>query len=243
MSTGLTQNSSDKGRETDIIAKEEKKSEHLQTLLQWLSTEQKDEMFELLQQDKKKREMVEREKSIIEKRKLNKAKASILKDLKENHVKVEEDVRYMWRLWKKIHIDLPKIGEFKWFNFDFFVTKEKLPVLYDREHWKRRDKEAEQKNKQLCSEDDIRDLVKALNSYMHECWVDIDKGINLEMLERPERWEWSWCETWNCIKELVWLDGWYHLSGAGNALCCNYTYFHFINHCTFDTRLLFKLSK
>ena len=162
--------------------------EKLQSILEWLSDSQKDEMFKLLVKDKEKRWELKEELVWFEE--------GVLNDLKKNHIKIEENAEMMWYKWRKIHIDLPAAWDFKWFKFDCFVsdndiyneTFEEDPKLIDRSY----------------TTEDISDLVKAFNRYMHAYWLDM-RGKYADDFKK------TFWYTGCCLKELAWFHEWYHL--------------------------------
>lgn len=81
----------------------------MEKFLSWLSEAEKDEIYQMLKNEK-----------------MSWHKELILNDLKLNHVKVEENVNMMWLEWKKVHIELPSVWEFKGARFDFFVPNEPI---------------------------------------------------------------------------------------------------------------------
>lgn len=143
-------------------------NDDLKSIMEWLSDEKRDELLEMLKQDKKERGVAMRES-------LHWDKEAILKDLKENHVKIEEDAEspfncFLGRKWRIFHIDLPAVWNFKWFKFDFYVSDwyvkkedfdqyfEKTSLLYSYwEMWEH------------------NGLLRAIAEYMKESWVKLDE--------------------------------------------------------------------
>lgn len=150
--------------------------EELKSRLKGLTDEQKDELLEILKKDK-----LEREKSAWN-------EEAILEDLKENHVKIEENKEMLGHKWKIIHIDLPAVWEFGWFKFDCFV--EYLNT------WEKEfdfDGNEEYENKSY-TEEEITKLLEAIAGYMKEYWVYMDEDI------------WYRYEVWKYLKEIAWLS-------------------------------------
>lgn len=87
-------------------------NEDLKLRLEWLTDEQKDELFEILKCEKTKRLMWKKE--------------EVFKYIKENYVQIEKGIKFLWYEWKRIHIDLPAIWDLKWFKFDYFVSDENI---------------------------------------------------------------------------------------------------------------------
>lgn len=171
-----------------------------QSLMDWLSAEQREnllslsddqvmQLFDTLRQEHKKRtEEYENVDSLVE-------------DLKKNHVKVEKHVEMVWHEWKKIYIDLPAKWDFKWFKFNFFVSKSinvsKLMI----------------NDSTSCSMKEISELFWAINSYMKASWVNTDWNIDyakeLKYRERDKRARSS--KVWKIFKEITGLEGNYFL--------------------------------
>ena len=170
--------------------------EHSQEqLLQWrfrdLSWEQKDELLNLLKQDKK-----DREKESLES--LFWKKDAILKDLKESHVRTKES-----KEWKKFYINLPPNWDFLWFNFDFLVTNKQYkeqPLHWDV-YW-------------------VREIIKfydAIRQYMKSNWVDIDlqpRNYQDEFVRVVSRC--YQCPAGEIFTELTWLSDMFSLRCEGS---------------------------
>jgi hypothetical protein len=171
-----------------------------QSLMDWLSDEQKeklsslsdDQAIELLdtlrQEQSKKSEMYGKEDLLIE-------------DLKKKHVKVEEKAKMEWHEWKIVHIYLPAKWDFKWFEFDFFVSEYVNVNMFMVNEWS------------SYSMKEISGLFWAINSYMKASWVDIDWDIDYEKeLKYRERKNNKWCsEAWKIFKEITGLENSYFL--------------------------------
>ena len=91
---------------------------------------------------------------------------AVLNDLKEHHVKNEENAEMMWHKWKKVHINLPAVGNFEWFKFDFFISKDSL----SKEDF---ENNPEFQNKSF-SMNEICNLLYAMNNYLYELWIPYD---------------------------------------------------------------------
>ena len=135
-------------------------------------------------------------------------KEAILKDLKENHVKIEENVEFMWYKWKKIHIDLPSVWSFKWFKFDCFVSKDST------------DGRIFNKNsgleKKCYTVKDISDLLNAVDEYMELYWIKTEWSVDYE-----EELNWGSSgfvefDTWNYLHRITGLNYYYRLKDRSN---------------------------
>ena len=158
----------------------------LKSMLECLTNEQKDRLFEMLKQDKKDRGNIGNES-------LYWNKDAILDDLIENHVYVDKDIEIemLGHKWKLIHINLPKIGNFEWFKFDCFVSNygyNKKEFEFDSEY-----------DRKFYSMDEISDLLKALNRYMRAYWVNMDENIDFK---KDLYWKNKkiTSNTWDCLK-------------------------------------------
>ena len=130
-------------------------------------------------------------------------KEAILKDLKENHVKIEENQEMLWYGWKKVYIELPAVWNFKWFKFEYFVSNDYITKA-DFE------KNTDFENKSYSAKD-VSDLLTAMNQYMKEMWVNTD-GDNADYSANGSLIGYSWgfkCEAWNCLKNITWLNDYY----------------------------------
>jgi hypothetical protein len=122
---------------------------------------------------------------------------AILKDLKENHVKVEENVWYMWQYWKKVHINLPAVWKFRRFKFDYFVSNNQVT---------KREFEIDKLEEKSYSVKDVWRLLWAMNRYMQAMGVETDWDLDYEnALKLWERGSQGGCNAWDCLMEITWL--------------------------------------
>lgn len=157
-------------------------TEELQSILWWLSSVQKDEMLELLKKDKKERRF--KEKQLKKSWELPKEDISVHKEEIAKYlsklVNVEPDVEFMWHKWKKITIELPVVGEFKWYKTTFFSWDYYL-------FWERYKKEIKP-NKELVEKmyrwtdicnflEQLKKCIKELHKYIYKTEVNIDEKI------------------------------------------------------------------
>lgn len=141
-------------------------NEELKSRLEGLTPEQKDELLEILKKDK-----LEREKSAWN-------EEAILEDLKENHVKVEENKEMLGHKWKIIHIDLPAVWEFGWFKFDCFVSD--LDEFIGEVAWKYEEMSYER--------EELYKLQEKIFEYGKACWAEYI------------------VDDWDFLNEILWLD-------------------------------------
>jgi len=147
-------------------------------------------------------EKLDRKKKRIEK--LKGDTNAILKDLKENHVKIEKNAEVEWYKWKEVHFSLPAVWNFEWFKFDYFVSND----LIDK-----KDFEAKSElKKKLYSMNDVSKLLQAMNEYMTELWGENDGNIDYEAELKYWETEKYRCAAWDCLKAITWLDYVYWLS-------------------------------
>lgn len=169
--------------------------EKLKSRLQWLTPEEKDELLEILKQDKK-----ERSKPSFESLFWN--EKAILEDIKKNCLTTTWDVTYnvqygldkeipIW--WRVVKIDLPAIWDFKWFKMDLFIwgDVECQDLAFRKKIVKN-----------LCSREKLEELLRAINGYMRAHWVIVDENVdfNWDLDGVP-------CKTWEYVEELLRLWG------------------------------------
>ncbi len=154
----------------------------------------------------------------------------ILNALRENekYVKIEENVKVMWYKWKKVYINLPKVWNFEWFKFDYFVSDDDVT----KKHFEKKPK----LKKKSYSMNDVSNLLKAMNTFMAALGCETDWNMKYE--NELKYWENNTdrCDAWDCLKTITWLNSWYWLSdkneawrkGSRAGWCCNY------DHCYFD---------
>ena len=132
---------------------------------------------------------------------------AILKNLKEHYVRKDE-AEVMWYKWKIVHVNLPAVWNFEWFNFDYFVS-------YARVH--KDDFEANPEfEKKSYSMKKICDILKAMNRYLAELGVKTDGNKNYE--NDLQWWNWKsmlwWIvhyfptesKAWDWLKDVTWLN-------------------------------------
>lgn len=150
---------------------------------------------------------------------------AILRDLTENHVKIEPNVNYMWYEWKKVYIDLPKVGNFPWFKFEYFVSNDKV---YKKDFEKKSNLE-----KKSYSMSDVSKLLQAMNKYMIELDGKNDGDMDYENELKYGEINTYRCNAWDCLKAITWLYDWYWLKdknedGIKNSSafwgCCFFRY-------------------
>ena len=126
---------------------------------------------------------------------------AILRDLKENHVKIEENAKMMWYKWRKVHIELPAVWNFEWFKFNYFVSNDYVTK------WNFEKKsELEEKSYSMS---DVSKLLQAMNKYMIELGGKNDGDMDYENKLKFWETETYRCEAWDCLKAITWLDVWY----------------------------------
>ena len=126
---------------------------------------------------------------------------AILKDLKENYVTVEENAEIGWYMlgWKKVHINLPAVWNFKWFKFNYFVSS--------RPEFKEELERSPKLVEKLYSMKDVWGLLWAMNRYMQAMGVETDWDLDYEnALKLWERGSQGGCNAWDCLMEITWLN-------------------------------------
>lgn len=130
---------------------------------------------------------------------------AILRDLKENCVKVEENVEMMWYKWKKVKINLPKIKwKFEWKVFEYFVSEERMRSKSLENNSELRSKSYSMK--------EVWELLRAINRYMKVYGVKTDRRKKYEDFLIPWVFNRSLrSEAWECLKYITNLDSCYWL--------------------------------
>ena len=95
---------------------------------------------------------------------------AVLKDLRENHVKIEE-VELFWRICEIAHIDLPPVSDFQWLKMDVLLIRGWIESL--------------QQNVGLDNNasDKFSQFLKWVSEYMKSYWIDLWKNTNFEYVE------------------------------------------------------------
>lgn len=179
-------------------------SDNLEWYVNFLTDEQKDHLLLTLQQDKLKK---------WPRQELIWNRDAVIKDLQCNYLTIEDDIEKYGQKWKIIHLTLPKVKDFEWFNFSCFISDKPIyqeNLKYDI-------------TKNLFSRKDITNLFIAINEYMkiyletdnEKICYDIDHDTNYEelltqrdfMLDRHNT-----CKAWEYLKKIMWLNDDYWLS-------------------------------
>lgn len=138
---------------------------------------------------------------------------AILNDLKKNHVK-EKNVEEMGYQWKRVYIDFPAVGSFKWFKFDYFVSEDKISKDELKSNPKLKEK--------LHSFSEIWKLLQAMNSYMKEFGVKTDYFMDYADRLKYYHTDYHNCVAWNYLKDITGLNSryWtYQVSGLSDFGC------------------------
>ena len=157
----------------------------------------------------------------------------LLKDLKENHVKVEENKEMFWYKWKFVYVSLPAIWNFKWFNFDFFVSDD---YMYGYEF----DKNPEFA-KTSFSKKEISNFLKKFRAYMKERWIEFDRKVDFDtdLIHFTTHVSVTWCYQGN-FTGLNWC---YYLKNQERMLKTRTPRYGFSWTCDWSVaHLLFKIQ-
>ena len=189
------------------VVGKDSRSHELKEVLEVCSDEKIKSIVKEAKKEEKEREKREEERKEKERKEKNLKLMwntnAILNDLKENHIKIEEDKEMMWYKWKIIHIDLPKVWNFKWFRFGYFVSN----ITITKEEFER-DPLIE---KQSYSMKDVSELLQAMNEYMKELQGDNDWDMNYENGLRRRETNTIGCMMWYCLRYITCLNTWYWL--------------------------------
>lgn len=165
-----------------------------------LSDKEKNELFEMLMKDRENSEAKhEKELSVPELIEIWERVDSIIKDLKKNYIKVEK-AKVMWHKWKTVHINLPAVGGFEWFKFDWFFSRDKV---------QKKDFESNSEYKEKSySMEDISNLMKALREYMKVCWASYEENWNYydDLKYRNNGVKGTYSQIWDFLREITWME-------------------------------------
>ena len=119
----------------------------------------------------------------------------IIKYVKENFVE-ETDWEFLWEKWKDIHVKLPAIWDFEWFDTVFFISDS----FFTRESIELN----QQINQSLiwANSSDMWLFLKALKKYLKANWVETKLVI-------PATSDWIQTTVGYCLKQILWLYGSY----------------------------------
>ena len=150
----------------------------------------------------------------------------------------------MWYEWKKVYIDLPKVGNFPWFKFEYFVSNDRV---YKKDFEKKSNLE-----KKSYSMSDGSKLLQAMNKYMIELGGKNDGDMDYENELKYWKTNTYRCNAWDCLKAITWLNDLYWLKdknvdGIKNSRVrwrCRGNNSHFSRDCSGDgsANLFLRLS-
>ena len=152
----------------------------------------------------------------------------VLDGIKDNNRIETPDNDVLWLEWKSITINLPK------FSFTLRVSNNWVRREYLEEHPKFKE--------EGCEEEYICEMLKAINKYLEECWIETDWDVDylnrMKAYDYPRRM-WS-SAAWECINYLMELGDydekgyhgdWYWMNGISDNcqefLCCAWRMFQF----------------
>ena len=110
----------------------------------------------------------------------------------------------MWYEWKKVHINLPAVWNFKWFNCDYFVSNYEVS--------KSSFEKKSELEKKSYSMKDVSKLLQAINEYMSELQGKNDWNMDYENELKCWDAKRNRCNAGDCLKAITWLNIWYWLS-------------------------------
>ena len=169
------------------------KDENLKSIINWLSNEKKDELLRMLKKDQ-----IERNYNSLYWK-----MDTILKDLKENHIETKENQNMLGFDWKLVHIDLPSVWDFKWFNFDYFKPDSRV--------WENWDFESDSDNLEdkSFSIQEISELLNSFKEYLKELGVEINGKNevniedNLKNILNLDYWYWLKDKNWENYRAML----------------------------------------
>lgn len=153
------------GKQENWFVNESEKSEGmLRSMMYSLSYTQRDLLLEMLQQNKK-----ERERPSFEYLFWN--EDAVLEDLKNNCITIDWDKEYLWHKWIVVHVKLPAVEDFDWFETDYFISDggvEQRDLVFMKER------------KKLYHKEKIRKLLEAISKHMKAYWIEMDEDVNFD---------------------------------------------------------------
>ena len=171
-------------------------SEDIKVLYGQLSDKEKGVLLWMLTQEK-----MDRERTISK-------EESIIRDLKEKYVRVEDEAEMMWYRWKKVHIELPAIWDFEWFKFSYFIPKGSVKISDLWQHRELADKSYSVK--------DVYELLHAITRYMRASWISIDDSVDYDGYSTYR--DVFRFESWNILKSITGFSELYWLRDSDSSL-------------------------
>lgn len=118
-------------------------------------------------------------------------------------VTTQESQVMLWSEWKIVHIDLPAVGDFKWFQFNYFCSK----YAYSLDTFNTNDEYIDNS----FTIHGIVEFFTALNDYLRNMWVEMDEKIFADENEskiHPKLEEFQKIITWwlynSWLKDTMW---------------------------------------
>jgi len=128
----------------------------------------------------------------------------IIKNIREHNVRIINNQEMFWVKGKIVTLDLPKVWDFKWFKFSYFVSNdvitkrnfEKIPLF----------KKESKFEKQSYTLKEICDLMEALRKFIEESDLHEDCGMDYEKELKYWETQTEKCKIWKALKSILWLD-------------------------------------
>ena len=199
----------------DISISDDAVIQQLSDNLQGITPEEVDAMYTEMDKAEKirneqetKREIEEKRLKKIESMKWN--KEMIFENLRNNYLKFENGVKYMWYRWKKMSLELPAIWNFEWFKFNCFISNR-------RHHYRSK------MTKMSYSIEEIWKLLDSLNKYLKELWVETDGDIDYEkdLQNSLKKDEYKTYNVLECLKKITWLSNFYWVANKSSRWALN----------------------
>ena len=92
----------------------------------------------------------------------------VIEELKK-HVAIQEPQEMLWCEWKKVYIELPAVGDFKWFKFNYFRSKHAYSLNKFNDN-----------NEYIENSFTINEMIEfftALNDYLRNMWIKTSENI------------------------------------------------------------------
>ena len=166
--------------------------ENLRSIMNSLSYAQRDSLLEMLKQDKKEREKPSFESLFWDEK-------AVLEDLKKNYITIDWDKEYLWHKWIVVHIKLPAVADFEWFETDYFISNRRV---------EQRDLVFMKERKNLYPREKIGKLLEAISRYMRAYWIEMDANVDFDCdIDQLE------CHTSTLLGKYFKLDSTYWVRG------------------------------
>ena len=153
---------------------------------------------------KEKKEKLRKETLAKMEKRIKMQEEQIIRNIREYNVRTINNQEMFWVKGKIVTLDLPKVWDFKWFKFSYFVsndtitkgTFEKIPLF----------KKESKFEKQSYTLKEICELMNALRKFIEESDLHEDCGMDYEKELKYWETQKTKCHVWKFLKSILWLD-------------------------------------